>query len=445
MRKHRATRTAGRMRQTDISSEVFVGDEIETFGEAMPGLMLESVVDPDHPDHLLLHTWHGGRTRTARRIEHSGVSYIPETLAGALVQSVRFAPPSLPFGSPAKLISSVRDFLSTYACLQPEVADLFVAFGLATWFCDVMTVAPVLYLLGPDGAVSQPLRLLGCFCRRPILLGDIDFAGLSTLPRRLGATLLINQRHLGRRVQRTLLASNRRHFGLVHGSERLDLFGGKAFSCEDFSDVASGLRVSLSPTPGPLPTLSDEQEQLIARNFQARLLRYRIANYDKVRGRKIDASAFVPEMREPASTWLAPIVDCPELSESIYAEILRQSQEAAGARFFDPKCVVVEAALFFCHDPDPAHFFVGDLAQKVNDLLKGRHEESNLSDKKAGLVLRELGVYGERVAAGYKIVVTDALREQIHQLAFAYQVPPAVDGVLRCRYCRVFQGLPEAV
>jgi hypothetical protein len=442
-------KTNAKSKSNAINNRLITGSEIssdgavETFGEALPGLMLESVVDPDHPGHLLLHTWNGHRTTTARKIEHGGVAYIPKNLGSGLVQSVRFAPPSLPFGTPAKVISSMRDFLSTYARLQPEVADLLVAFGLTTWFCDVMTVAPVLYLLGPDSAVSQTLRLLGCFCRRPILLGDIDFAGLATLPIRLGATLLINQRYLGRRVQRTLLASNRRHFGLVHGSERLDLFGGKAFSCEDYPGVESGLRVSSSPTPGPLPTLSDEQEQLIARHFQTRLLRYRMANYDKVRGRRLDARAFVPEMREPASTWLAPIVDCPELSESVYAEILRQSREAAGARFFDPKCVVVEAALFFCHDPDPAHFFVGDLAKKVNDLLKGRHEESNLSDKKAGLVLRELGVYGERGAAGYKIVVTDALREQIHQLAFAYQVPPAVDGVRRCRYCSVFPVLPE--
>src|SRR5664279_3698986 len=173
-------------------SEISTDGAVETFGEAVPGLILESVVDPDHPGHLLLHTWDGHRTTTERKIEHGGVSYIPKTLARGLAQSVRFAPPSLPFGSATKVISSLRDFLSTYARLQPEVADLLVAFGLATWFCDVMTVAPVLYLLGPDSAVSQTLRLLGCLCRRPILLGDIDFAGLATLPRRLGATLLIN-------------------------------------------------------------------------------------------------------------------------------------------------------------------------------------------------------------------------------------------------------------
>ena len=417
-------------------SEISSNGAVETFGEGLPGLMLESVVDPDHPDHLLLHTWNGHRTTTARKVEHGGVSYIPKTLASGLVQSVRFAPPSLPFGSTAKVISSLRDFLSTYARLQPEVADLLVAFALATWFCDCMPVAPVLYLFGPDSAVSQVLRLLGCLCRRPVLLGDVDFEGLATLPNRLGATLLINQRDLGRRVKRALLASNRRHFCVVRGRGRLDLYGAKAFSCEDSLVDEHGLRVSVSPAQDPLPFLTDSEEQVIARSFQARLLRYRMVHYERVRDSEIDCRAFVPEMRDEARTWLAPIFDCRELSKSVFEEILRQSREAAGARFFDPKCVVAEAALFFCHKPDAAHFFVGELAEKVNDLLKGRHEESNLSAKRVGLVLRELGVHGERVAEGYKIVLTDAVRERIHQLAFDYQVLAVEDGVRRCRYCR---------
>jgi hypothetical protein len=194
--------------------------------------------------------------------------------------------------------------------------------------------------------------------------------------------------------------------------------------------------VSVSPAQDALPLLTDSEEQVSARNLQAKLLRYRMMYCERVRANRIDCSPFVPEMREEASSWLAPIFDCRELSKSVFEEILRQSREAAGARFFDPKCVVVEAAFLFCHKPDATHFLVGELAEKVNDLLKGRHEESNLSDKKAGSLLRDLGVYGKRVAAGYKITITDAVREQIHQLAFDYQVPPVCDGVRRCRYCR---------
>jgi hypothetical protein len=224
---------------------------VETFGEVFPGMILELVVDRDHPSQLRLHTWNGRRTTTIHKVEHGGVSYVPKTLASGLAQSVRFAAPSLPFGSTAKLVFSLRDFLSTYAHLQAEVADLLVAFALTSWFCDCMPVAPVLYLFGPDNGVSQMLRLLGCVCRRPVLLGDVDFAGLATLPKRLGATLLLNQRDLGQRVRRALLASNRRHFCVVRGSGRLDLYGAKAFSCEGPLMVQDGLKVSLSPAQDP--------------------------------------------------------------------------------------------------------------------------------------------------------------------------------------------------
>ncbi len=161
-----------------------------------------------------------------------------------------------------------------------------------------------------------------------------------------------------------------------------------------------------------------------------------MVHYERVRDSEVDCRAFVPEMRDEALTWLAPIFDCEELSKSVFEEILRQSPEAAGTRFFDPKCVVAEAALFFCHKADAAHFFVGELAETVNALLKGRHEESNLSAKRVGRVLRELGVHGGRVAGGYKVVLTDAVRERIHQLAFDYRVLSLEDGVHRRRYCR---------
>ncbi len=112
-----------------------------------------------------------------------------------------------------------------------------------------------------------------------------------------------------------------------------------------------------------------------------------------------------------------------------------QSREAAGARFSDPKCVALEAALFFCHKEDIEHFFVGEAAETANTLLMGRHEDSELSEKKMGLLLRDLGIYGERVTRGYKIALTDAVRERIHEMARAYQVLPVQNGVRRCGHC----------
>jgi hypothetical protein len=408
---------------------------IETLGATWPDLMLEAVVDPDHTSQLQLHTWNGRRSTTTTKLEHGGESYIPMMLRSSVVQMVRFAPPSLPHGSTKKLVSSLREFLSTYARLQSEEHDLLVAFALSSWFCDCMTVAPVLYLSGPDETVSIVMRLLGSICRRSVLLGDIDTGGLAGFPSGLGATLLINQKALRRQVKRILLASTRRHFGLLRGIGRLDVYGARAFSCEDFSHTEGGVMVSLAPARDTLPFLADADEQRIAQKLQAGLLRYRMVHYRDVRDVKTDCRAFVPEMRQEAHTWLAPICDSPELSRAVQAEFVQQSREVTGARLFDPKCVVTEGALFFCHKPDMAHFFVGQLAQTVNLLLKGRHEESNLSAKGIGIVLRELGLHGERVAEGYKIVLTNEVRARIHRLAHQFQVTSLEDGTRRCRFC----------
>jgi hypothetical protein len=145
--------------------------------------------------------------------------------------------------------------------------------------------------------------------------------------------------------------------------------------------------------------------------------------------------ALIPAMRQQAWTWLAPISDCPELSKRVFAEILRQSREEAGCRLIDPKCVVIEGGLFYCHKRDVAHFFVGELSEKANLLLKARHEEPILSAKGVGSILRELGLHGERVAEGYKIVLTDGVRQHIHRLAQAFQVASLQDAVRRCVFC----------
>jgi hypothetical protein len=53
-----------------------------------------------------------------------------------------------------------------------------------------------------------------------------------------------------------------------------------------------------------------------------------------------------------------------------------------------------------------------------------------------GLLLRALGIHGERVTKGYKISLTDAIREQIHRVAEAYRVV-SVDGIARCAHCKI--------
>lgn len=411
---------------------------IETFALVQPNFALEAVVSPKKPNRLSLHVKQGRRFITTSRALHAGTVYVPPPLPGGIGGLVRFAPPSQPFGSTAELISSLRTFFSTYACPLPDALNLLVAFVLATWFCDALPVAPMLYLFGPTVETARILQLLGLICRNAVLLGDLDHGSLATLARGLTPTLLINQRHLAPSVKRALLASGYRQFGLVRGSERLELFGAKVLVCEELLPEETALHISVSPARNPIPLPSDAEEHRLSQDLRAKLLRYRFEKYYKVSGADIDLSPYVPELREQARSWLAPTYDSFELTQALVAELCDQGRESIGNRLVDRKCVVTEAALSFCHHADTQYFFVGDLAERVNALMEGRHEDVCLSSRKAGSILRQLGIHGERHAPGIRIDLTRLVRERIHRLARDYSVASA-DGERRCELCETGQ------
>ena len=426
-------KSAGRTVNADTGAGNQITD-IQTFGAVLPNLVIESVIDPDRSNQLRLHTWDGSRFATKPTVSHCGCTYQPAPIARGLTQVVRFPLASKPFGSAAKLTASMLAFLSRYANLRPDVAALLVAFALASWFVDCVPVAPILQLLGPGNEAGLALRCLGCLCRRPVLLSRVDVPALATLQSHVDATLLISQRNLPRQVM-GVLAANDRHFCVARGDGQLHTYGAKAFSADPEFWSEIGVRVNLSPTLEPLPTLTDADERETANDFQAKLTRYRMVNHRSVAAADVDTQDFVSTMRDDVRAWLAPIGECPDLQKTVSDCLLQQSREVEQTRLTDHRCVAAEAALFFCHRANTEHFFVGELGEKVNDLLKGRHEEDVLTDKKIGLLLRGLGIKGRRVVRGYRISLTDAVREKIHRVAQAYQVAPMKDGIARCSHC----------
>ena len=107
-----------------------------------------------------------------------GANSFPEEFAPAIGRAVRFPPPSMAFGSPTKLMISMRSFLVRYVQLAPGTAALLVAFAVASWFRDCLPIAPVLYLLGPENRGQTGSAFAVHLCRLPVLLADIDVAAL---------------------------------------------------------------------------------------------------------------------------------------------------------------------------------------------------------------------------------------------------------------------------
>ena len=108
----------------------------------------------------------------------------------------------------------------------------------------------------------------------------------------------------------------------------------------------------------------------------------------------------------------------------------------SAARYEDPKALVAEAALMFCHRKGAKEFLVRELAEKVNDLLVGRHAGFKLEDRKVGSLMRKLGIQAERRTQGYLVKLYPSVRERIHRIAAAYQsLPFQRRQNVRCAYC----------
>ena len=437
--------TTGRKNLADRTNACAIGNskhgKVEkfgrpTFGEIFQDLHFEAVIDPQNPQSLQLHSRDRTRFLTSQQIEHRGQVYMPAKFPEGLSQIVRFPPPSTEFSSPQKLTESMSEFFCNFGKTPKNDSDLLAAFALSTCVVDCFRVAPALHLTGSSTRVHLMTRLLGCLCWHPILLGHLDLASLSTLPKRLNPTLLVHEEKLVNNVARILETSRNRDLAIPFGKSWIHAYGAKVLFSDSMSVKASELRIHLAPTAGALPELKEDVEEAIAADFQAKLLRYRLEYLNRVRDSNFDYSNFNPDVQDNARALLTPLGDCNELRESVLTSLRFQNKEVAGARFTDLDCLVVEAALTFCHDPSKEAVFVQEMADVVNAILSGRHEDQTATSKAVGQALRGFGLAAERVTRGYRIDLTNSNREKIHRLAEEHDVPSIKDGIERCDHCQ---------
>lgn len=160
-----------------------------------------------------------------------------------------------------------------------------------------------------------------------------------------------------------------------------------------------------------------------------------MTHYQEVQEFEVRAGAAYPGFEDQMKTWLAAISDISELDETVRLKFAERCKELSDAPFDDPKCLVLEAALLFCHQKEIKKFFVHELAEKVNDLLLGRHADFRLEDRRVGSILHQLGIHKRRITKGFCVELTSSMRTKIHHLAVAFQVLSARANVRRCEQC----------
>jgi len=109
----------------------------------------------------------------------------------------------------------------------------------------------------------------------------------------------------------------------------------------------------------------------------------------------------------------------------------------------DLNAVVVEATLSLCHEEKKESLHVGAISARANQILGERGELLEMKPKTVGHRLKALGVPTRRLdAAGRGLFLLDTVRERIHKLAVAYQLPP-LRGVPSCRHCQKQHDTPR--
>jgi len=420
--------------------------EVQTSGEVLADGTLIELIRGDTETQLKLLTWSGGKGKVASFAQYKGRVYAPVFLEPTILRALQLPSQSAPYGTTRNLFDDVTKPVSHYTALSENFVSLLCHFGISTWFPDCTLVAPCLVLVGPAASeAARVLRLLHCVCRHALLLGDLNPAGLCSLPMYLCPTLLIAQPELSAPTLRLLQTSNIRNLYVPRRGQLLDLFCPQAIhSMEPLGDASlcsTAIRIPVTPTRRQLPILDEGVLRKIAKDLQPKLLTYRLMNYARVRNSDFDVPQLTSLMRDPARSLGASIVDDPELQAGIISLLQDQDEEIRGERWTDLYSVVSEAALFLCHDGEKQSAYVGEVASVANIILKRRGETVELESRAVGEKLRWLGLSTTpRDSKGYKILLTDAVRRRIHELTRDFEVPSVQDGVARCKHCAQING-----
>ena len=416
------------------------GSTVKTAGEIFPdGALIELVSGssaPNKPDLLL---WNEAKAIIAPRVEHDGRIYEAAELPASVYSATWLPSGCCNYGSARELCTAIASLFTGHLGLPEEEASLLAYFSISTWFVDCLPTAPGLAMYGPvQGQGTDVLRLLRCFCRRPLMLADVTPSGLRSLPMNLHPTLLINQPGLSPRMW-TLLRTSSQHGLHVPAAKGgiLDLHGASAvfLGADDAGKIAGGEVLHLPLAPALFHfTLDDARLEQIASDLQPKLLTYRLMNWRKVQKSDFDVPTFTFPTRELARNLGACVVDDPELEEKLSSLLESQDEDARAQRYTNIRYVILEIVLVLLHKRELSALRVGKIAELTNALLRSRGEIIEYSSAEVGWKLRQLGLSRTRDRAGKSLSLQRETSRRIHELA-------ASSGVLSRENVR--QGCPD--
>ena len=319
--------------------------------------------------------------------------------------------------------------LRQYVDLDDRDYDLAAHYSLHSWFGDVGSVAPYLWVIGPSsGGKTTLLRLMSALCRRAVRAADITPAALYSLWGALRPTLLLDELELdstarSRDLGRLLRSGSTQGQKVLRHGKAYDLFGPKVIvSRQEPPDAALASRalfVAIRPSNRDLPPLDEASLSKIADQLQPRLFAFRLRNYSQAGSSELAANGLSPRMKDIARALAIPLLADAELESGVIEMLRPQDAQAKVKRGGEPEWVVATALYSLCHRA-ANYWTVKEITGEVNDVLAGYGETYDLVPRKVGDILRSLGFRTEKLGnQGRGLRVTQDLCRSIHGTAKA--------------------------
>ena len=334
------------------------------------------------------------------------------------------------YGKTEDLFAKIKLAIAEQTHLSDRDSALLTLWVFATWFCDVLSLAPALVVTGSAHDGDAVLRTLYAFCYHPILVAGMASATLSDIRWDRKPTLLIFEPSLSKRLAGLLCSSTRRGYLVlrtVPGSPRsaFDYYGPKAIYVGEDPPIRAMLQhcvhINASPSPGVYSEHVAPMSEEMTQNLQNQLLRYRAEHLPEVSKLELSRCRAFPRLSNAIASALAEcIVDAPDLQNELVSLLTPYSEQQIAERQDDLGTLSVGAALAFCHQ-GKGQILVGEISAEVNRFLKGRGERLQFSPEKVGRRLKRMGLMSQRLsAAGNGFLLDLPTQILLHKVAVAY-------------------------
>lgn len=413
-----------------------------TPGELFPNKSAIELVRTSR-DKLGLIRWHGEVLNQGPQVTHLGQQYAPIPIDPSTSRALRL-PTGLAPAETTREVYEATDRLLKMYLHQPESSVTKLVFAVfASWISDLLPMAPVVWIVAPDGGPKYPtMQILSLICRRPLLLVGVSRGDFRRLPMWLQPTLILEEPRLNPAMLNLLRSSSRRGPNILSGGRVQSLYGSKIIISEKFPRDAwlasEALRVVLLPTTGRPQILDEKVQDEIAQEYQNRFFHYRLRSLPNVQSPEFDLSGLTPRAQDLARTLGAAVVGDTELQEEILSVLREQDGEFRSERSITVESVLLEALLHSDHEREKFEIRCLELAQTIDAIRSGRGDlQKPISPESVGWKLKALGIpSGSIGSAGNGVKLTDRNRRLIHQLAMQNDVRSLDDNLREgCRYC----------